>query len=230
MRKILISFFVLGWCLPSPVVSGEVITSTSIVKESRALYVKGLDSFLDGDIPKAKNLWSQAVELDPNNLEAKRGLKTLAEREKRKEIAKPFVHMSEVEVILSNVKWSGFVFYGEGKITNKSSNPIIIYGRRPGEFDSSSGDFYIKLTSSNPKIGAEACKIIDGHVMAYEGMMTDSQVILKPKNTLDFFASFIPYQGEAEIGEVISFRLGVNTDLGVILSHSIAIKVPAKGK
>jgi len=41
---------------------------------SQNLYKEGLEAFLSGDKKKARDVWQKAVELDPDNEEAKRGL------------------------------------------------------------------------------------------------------------------------------------------------------------
>ncbi len=48
--------------------------------ESQDLYKEGLEAFLAGDQSKALKLWQKAVDLDPENLEAKRGLERLSQR------------------------------------------------------------------------------------------------------------------------------------------------------
>jgi tetratricopeptide (TPR) repeat protein len=48
--------------------------------ESQTFYKEGLEAFLGGDPDKARSLWEKAVELDPENLEAKRGLERISER------------------------------------------------------------------------------------------------------------------------------------------------------
>lgn len=46
--------------------------------DSQGYYKQGLEAFLSGDKGKAKKLWEKAVELDPENLEAKRGLERVS--------------------------------------------------------------------------------------------------------------------------------------------------------
>lgn len=48
--------------------------------ESQRLYKQGLEAFLSGDQSKAMLLWQKAVDLDPENLEAKRGLERVTQK------------------------------------------------------------------------------------------------------------------------------------------------------
>ena len=51
--------------------------------DSQNYYKQGLEAFLRGDKNKAKELWQKAVDLDPDNLEAKRGLERVSKRNGR---------------------------------------------------------------------------------------------------------------------------------------------------
>lgn len=48
--------------------------------ESKDLYRRGLEAFLSGNPDKALELWQQSVELDPENLEAKRGVERILQK------------------------------------------------------------------------------------------------------------------------------------------------------
>jgi tetratricopeptide (TPR) repeat protein len=48
--------------------------------ESQELYRKGLEAFLSGDQDKALEFWQKAVEMDPENLEAKRGVERILQK------------------------------------------------------------------------------------------------------------------------------------------------------
>ncbi len=48
--------------------------------ESQDLYRKGLEAFLSGDQDKALELWQKAVDMDPDNLEAKRGVERILQK------------------------------------------------------------------------------------------------------------------------------------------------------
>ncbi len=45
--------------------------------ESQKMYKDGLEAFLSGDQQKAQGLWQKALDIDPDNLEAKRGLERI---------------------------------------------------------------------------------------------------------------------------------------------------------
>jgi tetratricopeptide (TPR) repeat protein len=48
--------------------------------ESQDFYRRGLEAFLSGDQDKALELWQKAVEMDPENLEAKRGVERILQK------------------------------------------------------------------------------------------------------------------------------------------------------
>jgi tetratricopeptide (TPR) repeat protein len=48
--------------------------------ESQRFYKEGLEAFLSGDQDKAAQLWQKAIDIDPDNLEAKRGLERVTSR------------------------------------------------------------------------------------------------------------------------------------------------------
>ncbi|MBI4396673.1 MAG: PorV/PorQ family protein [Elusimicrobia bacterium] len=48
--------------------------------ESQKMYKLGLEAFLSGDQAKAMELWQKAVDMDPENLEAKRGLERITSK------------------------------------------------------------------------------------------------------------------------------------------------------
>lgn len=50
--------------------------------ESQKLYKQGLEAFLSGDQEKARDLWQRAVDLDPQNMEAKRGLERITSQKR----------------------------------------------------------------------------------------------------------------------------------------------------
>lgn len=50
---------------------------------SKEYYRQGLESFVDGNHKKAKQLWRQALKVNPGNKEAQRGLERLAEQKKK---------------------------------------------------------------------------------------------------------------------------------------------------
>ena len=45
--------------------------------QSQNLYKEGLEAFLSGDKTKARSAWKKAIEFDPDNEEAKRGLQRI---------------------------------------------------------------------------------------------------------------------------------------------------------
>ena len=52
-------------------------SNENVDKKSKAAYRDGLQAYLDKDIKNAKRLWTQALEIDSNNREARRGLERL---------------------------------------------------------------------------------------------------------------------------------------------------------
>ena len=46
---------------------------------SQNLYRQGLASFLSGDVERARTIWKQSLELDPDNEETRRALKRVGE-------------------------------------------------------------------------------------------------------------------------------------------------------
>ncbi len=56
---------------------------TRYKEESQKYYKLGLEAFLSGDPDKALDFWKKSLELDPDNMEAKRGVERIMQRRKR---------------------------------------------------------------------------------------------------------------------------------------------------
>lgn len=66
---------------PGGVSQAQSMAPMPRMSEDQAAFRSGLQSFLNNDLQGAKNAWLDAVKLNPSNLEARRGLERIAQKE-----------------------------------------------------------------------------------------------------------------------------------------------------